>query len=180
MNVDRGGALGIVLVVALCLANCSSQSGATAGGCDPGQKMCPDTNGTMHCVGLDQPQFGCAESGCGPCQLENAVTRCDSSNKCAVAICNMGFAHCSADPSQGCEISISTDVHHCGQNPGNACGNDCDAALLGAPFVTTTACIFGACEVGDCMPGHLDCDKLTSNGCECAAPAACTPTGGCS
>jgi hypothetical protein len=97
-----------------------------------------------------------------------------------VAVCSAGFAHCSANPADGCEANISTDIKNCGQEPSSACGNTCDSAIMGKDFVTTSSCVNGVCQIGGCTPGHQDCDKLIGTGCECPFPGTCTLAGGCS
>jgi hypothetical protein len=145
--------------------------------CGAGQKACPDSQGVNHCIGLDQPQYGCGNVGCGICPLMNATSRCDQSNKCSVAVCNTGYAHCSSDPTQGCETSIYTDVSNCGLDPSTACGHTC-GFVTSAPNVLQPGCINGVCQISGCQPGFNDCDKAVNNGCECPSPGTCNPTTG--
>lgn len=147
--------------------------------CGTSQKACQDKQtGVWHCIGLDNPLYGCGNLSCGGCPLQNAQTRCDSLNKCVVATCNPGYAHCSSDPSDGCEATIYTDIDNCGLDQMSACGHKCASDIMGQATVTTPACINGVCQIGGCVNGYQDCDKVLSNGCECAAPGTCNPTTG--
>jgi hypothetical protein len=148
------------------------------GDCGAGQKACPDKQtGVMRCVGFDQPEYGCSRMSCGVCPLQNATSRCDPNNNCAVAVCNTGYAHCGPDPSTGCETSIYTDIANCGLDQASACGKTC-GFVTAMNFVNQAACINGVCQIGGCTSGHQDCDKMLGNGCECAAPGTCNPTTG--
>jgi hypothetical protein len=149
------------------------------GSCSGGTKACRNQQNVMQCVGLDRPEFGCARAGCAPCDLPNATTRCDPANNCAVAVCSAGFAHCSANPADGCEANIGTDIRNCGQDPSSACGNNCDSVIMGKVRVTTSSCVNGVCQIGGCQPGYQDCDKQVGTGCECPSTGTCTPAGGC-
>jgi hypothetical protein len=95
-------------------------------------------------------------------------------------VCNVGFAHCSSNPLFGCETSILTDTRNCGLDPASACGNSCDALVVGKPAVANSACINGTCEIGSCQPGYQDCDRAVANGCECPPGSTCdAATGAC-
>jgi hypothetical protein len=175
----------LLAVVAACTLTMGIDSYSN-GNCGAGEKACADDKGVTHCIGFDHPEFGCARAGCLPCSLPNSTQRCDPSNQCIVAACNSGWAHCTNVLADGCETSISSDPHHCGvlpNGPQGACTIDCDNTVLAgdtkALHIISSACISGACQIGGCTLNYHDCDKQISNGCECAPPGVCTPTGGC-
>jgi hypothetical protein len=113
-------------------------------------------------------------TACGACNhnctVPNAVPACVNS-ACAVGACNLGFADCNNNPTDGCETVLTTNAN-CG-----GCGVVC--ALPGG----TSSCASGTCTLTACNPGHYDCDGNPSNGCEatpcvngshCATSADCT------
>jgi hypothetical protein len=168
-------------VLGVIVAACTFTGGTSElqnGDCGSGKKACPNiTSGAMQCIGLDDPNYGCSQAGCGKCYLMNASTRCDPNNNCAVAVCMPGFAHCTSNPAQGCETNIYTDVANCGLDQQSACGHTCGSETMGKPQVSAPECINGVCQIGGCNPGYQDCDKNIANGCECQGP--CTITGAC-
>jgi len=95
---------------------------------------------------------GSCDVGCGP--YANGSPGC-SAGQCSVS-CNMGFADCNKDKSDGCETDLS-NADTCG-----ACGMDCN----GLPHVTSAQCAGGQCAQLNCMSGFGDCDGNPANGCE--------------
>jgi hypothetical protein len=171
-------AAGVLNVIATACTFTVGTSELQNGDCGGGKKACPNaTSGVMQCIGLDDPDYGCSQAGCGKCYQQNASTRCDPNNNCAVAVCMPGFAHCVGPPSNGCETSIYTDVGNCGLDQQSACGNVCGMFTMGKPHVNAPACVNGVCQIGGCDQGYVDCDKNIANGCECQG--ACTQTGAC-
>ncbi len=106
--------------------------------CPPGQTLCGSS-----CVDL-----ATNPSHCGACFSsclllgvnENNVATCNYGS-CTTS-CRQGWGDCNGDPSDGCEVNLSSDQRHCG-----ACGNECDA-LAGQP------CIGGQCAVHACGEGE--------------------------
>jgi hypothetical protein len=128
-----------------CKANCnagySNCNGVTLDGCE-----------VQTSVNVNQ---------CGACNTPctakpNTVVSC-SSGTCQYT-CNAGFANCDNDmSSNGCETNLMTDPSHCG-----TCPNNCNNLF---PHSTTT-CSSGSCSMGSCASGYLNCNGLSSDGCE--------------
>lgn len=119
--------------------------------------------GFSDCNGL--PEDGCEVElatnvgHCGTCgnacSTANGMPACVA-GVCAVGSCNDGFGDCDKVASNGCEINITTDVNNC-----KACGKVCDFPNANEKCGTTE------CEIASCLPGFVDLDKMTANGCEC-------------
>lgn len=118
--------------------------------------------GYADCDGL--VQSGCETAlssdaeNCGSCANTCAVindTPLCVAGTCEVGACASGFADCNGLVADGCETTLTSDVHHCG-----ACGNECSTA----PNATAT-CVSGSCGQS-CAPGYADCDGDPANGCE--------------
>ncbi|MEZ4393996.1 MAG: hypothetical protein R3A48_23225, partial [Polyangiales bacterium] len=161
---------------------------AHCGGCG---MMCAAPNGAPacvagacavgSCVGSFGDCDGTASNGCetdtstsvahcGGCGMAcaaraNATASC-AAGSCAYT-CEMGFADCDGDPSNGCEVDTRTTVTACGM-----CGNVCPATN-GAP-----SCVAGVCAL-TCNMGFADCDGTPSNGCEVDTNTALTHCGAC-
>ncbi len=94
-----------------------SSSGGSGGNdvCPDGQKRC---NG--NCVDIDDPEFGCTDDACDPCDLANADATC-SEGACSIGGCADGYDDCDDKPGNGCEIDLTSDIDNCGE-----CGHECD------------------------------------------------------
>ncbi|MBI5534049.1 MAG: hypothetical protein HY898_15110 [Deltaproteobacteria bacterium] len=141
-------------------AQLSASCGLVPGGCgsdvDCGSCGAGDTCGGG---GVDH-QCGCV------CQLPHATTTCVKAG-CSVKSCDIGFADCDGDPSNGCEADLASDGKHCGQ-----CGNSCDDG---------NGCTVGdSCQAGTCVPGTLiTCDSPPNAQCYAAAGTCEAATGQC-
>ena len=92
---------------------------------------------------------------CGKhCVTPNGTPAC-TSGLCVTAACNAGFADCNGNPTDGCEISVATDVRNCG-----TCSRAC-VTPNGTP-----ACAAGACVIASCNSGFADCNGNFADGCE--------------
>lgn len=137
---------------------------ANQGGCDTGEKICPDG-----CFGTDDPLHGCGTGSCAPCSLPNATATC-SGGACAVGTCTGTFDDCTADP--GCESDLATDEQHCG-DCATACGGGltCCASNCRDAQLDPTNC--GTCgktcsDTEACQGGNCDCRPgLTQVGSDC-------------
>jgi len=108
------------------------------------------------------PANGCEVNGltdinhCGQCgkicSSINGQGAC-SNGVCQVQ-CNIGYGNCDGNADNGCELSLTDDVNHCG-----SCTKQC-SATNGTP-----SCNGGVCQI-TCDPGYGNCDGDASNGCE--------------
>ena len=138
-------------------------SGACALNCVAGFSNC-DSNAANGC----ELATSADSSNCGGCGVvcQNHDTCVASS--CGTLSCQAGYADCDKNPANGCEVTLATDVSSCGQ-----CGHACSIPSASA------SCSGGACVMGACAAGHLNCDRLASDGCEVDATADVNNCGGC-
>jgi hypothetical protein len=96
------------------------------------------------CDGLDNNCDGqvdnLAPNACGT--PPNGAAACIL-GACRLAQCNVGFADCDGNPSNGCEVNTTSDISNCG-----ACNVVCTATNGSA------ACANGACRVTSCNTGY--------------------------
>lgn len=151
----------LALVLGLLLIQCSltideeELGGQHLLDCAASQKEC-DVQGVPTCVGLDDPQYGCAEESCIPCNVPNATAVCGSKGECMKATCHPSYEDCNRDASDGCEEPLNRSVEHCG-----ACNTKCPE-----PAHAEVSCGSGQCYIRRCLPGYLDCNQDLSDGCE--------------
>ncbi|HEY3444871.1 MAG TPA: hypothetical protein VGK67_00850 [Myxococcales bacterium] len=112
-----------------------------------------------HCGGCNQP----CTPGVGD------IASCGG-GVCGLGGCRPGFADCDADPSNGCEVNLASDVFNCA-----VCGNACPA-LANA----TTACRSFVCGIDTCAPDFADCSAGAANGCETSLATDTDHCGDCS
>ncbi|MBK8257047.1 MAG: DNRLRE domain-containing protein [Polyangiaceae bacterium] len=79
-----------------------------------------------------------------------------------------GKASCDGDLTNGCEVTLATNVQNCG-----TCGNTC-TNQNGTP-----ACVGGTCALGPCDSGYANCDGAYNTGCETEILANLNNCGGC-
>jgi hypothetical protein len=101
-------------------------------------------------------------------------------------VCSSGTTLCSAG-TLGCTPTIApgTRAESCDglDNNCNGAVDDlvpnptCTAQNPSASFVSTWACIGGACRTAGCALGHADIDGAVGNGCECATDVNATSCG---
>ncbi|MEZ4394039.1 MAG: hypothetical protein R3A48_23440 [Polyangiales bacterium] len=137
--------------VASCVTGSQDCDGDESNGCEADLRVSLD-----HC------------GACGrPCRPARGVGVC-AMGACRVASCDPGFADCDGDPSNGCEVSLQSDVSHCG-----ACGSAC--SVSGG----TPVCVGAVCGLGMCAAGRGDCDGNSGNGCETDLATAASHCGAC-
>lgn len=119
---------------------CETDTTTSTANCGICGHVCGDANGTASCLG-------------GICQLT----------------CNVNWANCDLNTSNGCETNISTDANNC-----NACFQSCSSS-----HVSTRTCTSGACS-GACTAGWGDCNyNKLSDGCETDIYSSATNCGSC-
>jgi hypothetical protein len=135
-----GGACPACAAGQSCLANGDCASGNCASGVCQAAACTPTTCAQIGATCGSVPD-GCGGSlQCGTCSAPpNGTAVCVNNNQCSIAACNAGFADCDGNRSNGCEVSLSTDVNNCG-----ACGNVC----LSGYFCRAGACAQPACAAG--------------------------------
>lgn len=102
--------------------------------CDPAQAGC-ETDGAT-----DAKNCGACHAVCG---TANATSATCAAGECKF-VCEGNRAHCSKDPSTGCDTDLALDTLNCG-----ACGHSCGG---------------GACVAGTCQPLLIAGDPLTDTG----------------
>ena len=133
--------------------------------CDVGFADCDgqQANGCEVALGTDASHCG----GCGTvCTYAHATGVCGNS-ACALGACDAGWADCDGNAANGCEVSLTSDLAHCG-----TCATACAAAA------NATATCGGSCGF-TCDATHADCDGDASNGCEVDTSASLDHCGAC-
>ncbi len=159
------------------------------GGCDV---VCDFANANQVCLGgvcvLDTCQHGFADcnndtsngcevniltthddcGGCGNvCNVSNATSNCVNGT-CEMGTCNIGFADCDHDASNGCEANLKTSLDDCG-----TCGTVCNFPDA------QESCNNGVCVMGACFPGFANCNGNPADGCETNTQTSMGNCGGC-
>ena len=119
-----------------------------------GTEQCDDHN--------NAPGDGCSPS----CTGEPGYACAGSPSVCAP--CPSGFSNCNGSGVDGCEVHTSADASNCG-----ACNNVCVLANA------TSACVGGACTIGSCNLGYVDCNGQAIDGCEIYVPGNAANCGAC-
>jgi hypothetical protein len=134
--------------------------------CNTGFANC-DNNAQNGCeVNTNTSLANCGACG-QACSFPNASAACQGGT-CALVACNLGFADCDGDASNGCEVNLKTSLAHCG-----ACNAACDL-----PNAAET-CNNGVCTLGACSAGFANCDGNAQNGCEVNTDTSLGNCGGC-
>ncbi len=158
---------------------CEIEIAADEANCGVCGNVCSDAGGATECINGTCQIAACNEGfadcnaiagdGCetnlqtnvGNCGTCGTVCEADNGNPvcvagtCGVSDCDVPFADCDSDPSNGCEIALDSNTLHCG-----ACDQVC-AFDNGTPI-----CDDGMCVLAGCLPGFSDCDGDPLNGCE--------------
>ena len=152
---DFSGGVGTCSAGICDMAGCDSGfgdcNGDMADGCE--QNLLTDMN---HCGGCNQV-----------CNPPNATGSCQDGD-CTIIACDAGYADCNGLVSDGCEVTVNSDVANCG-----SCSNACFVNNGGA------ACNSGSCEVASCNTNYSDCNGVYSDGCEISLASDVLNCGGC-
>ncbi len=165
--------------VQVCQAGWFNLDGLDANGCE--YSCAPSNGGVEICDGLDNDCDGQTDEGfslstnpshCGSCN--NACTAANvaayqcTSGSCGVLACASGFGNCNGTFGDGCEVSLTNTVAHCG-----ACGAPC------APPNATPQCSGGACGIAACNGSFRNCNGTVADGCEVNSANDVNNCGGC-
>jgi len=151
-NTQHCGACGHACTFAHAGASCAVGA-CVMGACDAGWANC-DGNPANGCeVNLLTNSAHCGTCGT-VCNTVNGTSIC-AQGSCEIAACDGGYRNCDQLAFNGCEVSSTSDVNHCG-----GCGVVCP----GRPSAVAT-CLGSACGYA-CVAGRLDCDGMAGNGCE--------------
>lgn len=116
---------------------------------------CPLTQCGNVCVDLNQSPEHCGACD-NACSYANGTGACIGGS-CILALCDAGWDDCDGDPSNGCELDVTTDPNNCG---------GCGAVCASLPNTTGESCVDSACAIQGCVTGTEDCDGDPTNGCE--------------
>lgn len=108
-------------------------------GCEEGFYDC-DGDPSTGCESQLRDDANCGACG-ESCKMDNATTSC-SSGRCELVGCDLGFADCNADTTDGCETQMGT-VTDCG-----GCGDACEE--------------LSRCEAGYCISGCNPLDPIST------------------
>jgi streptogramin lyase len=122
--------------------------------CNLGFADCDGDPGTGCEVALASDPTHCGSCGAPACESGPQSVAACSQGKCKLT-CDAGFADCDTTASTGCETATTADPAHCG-----------GCAPCALPHTATDTCTAGVCGIGTCSSGFMDCDFVTSNGCE--------------
>lgn len=130
-----------------------SCSGASAGSTCADGEICDGTGCATSCTsGLTECAGGCVDLSSSPTSCGDCGTSCPTppgawpvcvGGSCSF-VCQPGQGDCNADPSDGCEVDLSTDASHCGACgatcPGTCSAGSClcDSTLASADFESTS------------------------------------------
>jgi hypothetical protein len=132
--------------------------------CERQQKLC-NVEGTLRCVGMDRPGFGCGRSNCIPCSIPHATARCSVDTRvCEKASCQRNWDDCDDDEESGCETHTDTNVEHCG-----GCNQPCEPVPN-----AEVRCGGSECYIRVCNDGYRDCNGRVSDGCETPCDGECS------
>ena len=138
------------------IETCNANETCTSSGCFCG-------NSGLNCVGndinyccLNNPE-GCYNITNNPQHCGTSCTNCGQNAYCnnGSCACNVGYANCDSDWTNGCEVNLTNDINNCG-----SCNTKCTNNH------GTTSCVGSQCQPFCNPPTWSDCDGDPSNGCE--------------
>ncbi len=130
------------------------------GACTPGYADC-DASSFDGCESkLDSDVTNCGVCGAPCAQPAHGTPKCEAST-CDVATCDAGYDNCNADPTDGCEVYLPSDVNNCG-----ACSTPQLSTACPKPLNGTPSCAGSTCGIASCDPGFAHCVGDVTSGCE--------------
>ncbi|MBI5516132.1 MAG: hypothetical protein HY909_20275, partial [Deltaproteobacteria bacterium] len=160
--------------------NCGASgacTGAGAGTTCGASQVCSGGRCTLSCgAGLTACTGACVNTNndpnfCGGCTT-SCATRSNAARVCAAGtcayVCSAGFGDCDLTATNGCEVTLGTDLTNCGR-----CGNACPPRANSTPTCATGACGF------TCNPGFADCNTSRDDGCETNTNTSAAHCGAC-
>ncbi|WP_156040964.1 choice-of-anchor L domain-containing protein [Chondromyces apiculatus] len=150
-------------------AACSAAGGSgSSGGDASGEGAGNSVGGGVGGVGGVGGQGGGGVQSCAEdCSANPAAPLCDLATGQCVACLGGDGSTCAAGQvccGTSC-VDTSSDTAHCG-----ACGTSCDGMANAEVSCTAGACVMGACEAG-----YVDCNGDAADGCEAAGSCPCAP-----
>lgn len=148
-----------------CDQGCPQRANAEPPSCEGGSCVMTCLEGYADCDADEttgcEAELATSVQHCGACGNDclarpNVTSATCSAGQCEF-VCQIGFADCDGLEENGCEASLDEPTT-CG-----SCTNDCTGVLAN---VARAACEAGACGIGECAVGWLDCDGSAANGCE--------------
>ncbi|CAF1222581.1 unnamed protein product [Didymodactylos carnosus] len=158
------GSCGTLCNLAHCTESCATGSCVIAT-CDMGYADC-NLWATDGCETDITTVINCGTCGT-VCNLADAVPMC-LSGSCDIFSCVNGYDDCDSNPSTGCETNLLISATNCG-----SCHNNCSLAH------STSACLNGSCVIAYCDLGYINCNGITSDGCEVNILTSATNCGHC-
>jgi hypothetical protein len=137
----------------------------------PGLETCDPASG--ECVGCIDDDDCTGDLVCNAGQL---CEGCDGDHECPLGTtCSGGVCSPGCSDEQPCPAGFACCGDVCADLDSNPqfCG-DCETQCP-APANAEAACNEGACGVGECAEGFIDCNGMGSDGCEGMGDCSCTP-----
>lgn len=157
------------------VAKCSDPKGCDIESCETGWSDCNAEPGDGCETSLSKDPLNCGACGTN-CFVTSGPNFVCQAGSCVPNDCQPPTtANCDGDPTNGCEIDLTTDVKNCGFCT-NTCNlphaqSGCEAVPSGTPIAR--------CVVKQCDQGWADCDQNPANGCESSASTDPSSCGGC-
>jgi hypothetical protein len=132
--------------------------------CAAGNTCC---NGT--CADLTSNLANCGTCGRACPSLSNATSICSTGN-CLIGQCATNYADCNGVSSDGCEVSLLSNVNNCGY-----CGHVCSGGQMCVNGACTTSCSGGSLRVcnGQCVDISTDFNNCGACSNRCVTGSTC-------
>lgn len=121
----------IPCTIAQATANCTNEGHCGIAACLRSYRDCNHQVEDGCEVDIDHDPEHCGGCVVSPCVVANAVADC-AAGRCAIKVCNEGFADCNQMAVDGCETNLLTSSAHCSK--------------CNAPCPSGAACVGGKCQ----------------------------------